>query len=69
MKTAAIAAIQAYQYLVSPYLPGMCRYEPSCSQYAVDAISRYGVLRGSWLGVRRIARCHPAGGSGYDPVV
>lgn len=69
MKSAAVAAIRAYQQVVSPYLPSMCRYEPSCSQYAVDAISRYGLFRGSWLGVSRILRCNPVGGRGYDPVV
>ena len=69
MKTAAITAIRVYQQVVSPYLPSMCRYEPSCSQYAVDAISRYGVFRGSWLGMRRVLRCTPVGGHGYDPVV
>ena len=69
MKTAAVTAIRVYQQVVSPYLPSMCRYEPSCSQYAVDAISRYGVFRGSWLGMRRVLRCTPVGGHGYDPVV
>ena len=69
MKTAAVTAIRVYQQVVSPYLPSMCRYEPSCSQYAVDAIFRYGVFRGSWLGMRRVLRCTPVGGHGYDPVV
>jgi len=69
MKTLAIAAIRVYQQALSPYLPRVCRYQPSCSQYAADAIVRYGVIRGVWLGVRRILRCTPVGGRGYDPVV
>ena len=69
MKTVAVAAICFYQQALSPYLPGVCRYQPSCSQYTVDAIVRYGVIRGVWLGVRRILRCTPVGGRGYDPVV
>lgn len=68
MKTVAVGVIRMYQQVVSPYLPSVCRYEPSCSQYAAEAIMRYGVVRGSWLGARRILRCTPAGGRGYDPV-
>jgi putative membrane protein insertion efficiency factor len=64
----AITAIRAYQQIVSPWLRPACRYEPSCSQYAIDAIGEYGMLRGVWLGSRRLLRCHPLGGSGYDPV-
>jgi putative membrane protein insertion efficiency factor len=60
--------IRLYQLLVSPLLPPRCRYLPSCSDYALDALAGHGVLRGLWLAVRRIARCHPWGGSGYDPV-
>lgn len=60
--------ILGYRYLVSPVLPMSCRYAPSCSAYAVDAVARHGVLRGGWLAVCRIARCHPWGGEGYDPV-
>lgn len=63
-----IGLIRGYQYLVSPWLGANCRFEPSCSVYAVEAIERHGALRGGWLAVRRIARCHPWGGSGYDPV-
>ena len=61
-------AIRAWQLLLAPVLPPSCRYLPSCSHYADEAISRHGALRGSWLAVRRICRCHPWGGSGYDPV-
>lgn len=68
MRRAAIAAIRVYQLALSPYWPAVCRYQPSCSQYAADAIRRYGVARGCWLGFRRILRCRPLGGQGYDPV-
>jgi hypothetical protein len=54
--------------LLSVHLPARCRYEPSCSQYALEALERHGALRGSWLAVRRIGRCHPWGGFGLDPV-
>jgi putative membrane protein insertion efficiency factor len=60
--------IRAYQLLVSPLLPPSCRYLPSCSHYAAEAIAVHGSLRGSWLALRRLLRCHPWGGSGYDPV-
>jgi putative membrane protein insertion efficiency factor len=68
MKTAAVKAIRVYQQAVSPYLPSMCRFEPSCSQYTAEAVERYGIVRGSWLGLKRISRCRPMGGQGYDPV-
>lgn len=61
-------AIRAYQLLVSPVLPGSCRFTPSCSEYAHDAIGRLGVLAGGWLAVKRLVRCHPWGSSGFDPV-
>ena len=61
-------AVRAYQLLVSPLLPPSCRFLPSCSEYAVEAIERHGALRGVELTLRRLARCHPWGGSGYDPV-
>jgi putative membrane protein insertion efficiency factor len=60
--------IRVYQYCISPLLPPSCRFYPTCSAYAVEAIMVHGVLRGSWLTLRRLARCHPWGGSGYDPV-
>lgn len=62
------AAIRAYQLLLSPVLPPACRYLPSCSHYAEEAIALYGPLRGSLLAAGRLCRCHPWGGSGYDPV-
>jgi len=60
--------IRAYQLLVAPILPPSCRYYPSCSHYAAEAIARHGPWRGSRFAVRRLLRCHPWGGSGYDPV-
>jgi hypothetical protein len=58
----------AYRGLISPILPGSCRYRPTCSAYALDAVRRFGAVRGGLLAVRRLARCHPWGGFGYDPV-
>jgi uncharacterized protein len=63
-----IGLIRVYQYGISPMLPRVCRYAPTCSEYAREAIERHGVLRGGWLAARRLLRCHPWGGSGYDPV-
>jgi putative membrane protein insertion efficiency factor len=60
--------IHIYQRFISPLTPPSCIYTPSCSQYAYKAIGKYGALKGSWLAVRRIARCHPWGRGGYDPV-
>ena len=60
--------IRLYQLLVSPLLGPRCRFYPSCSQYALDALDEYGVWRGSWLALKRLARCHPLHPGGYDPV-
>lgn len=60
--------IWMYQSTIGPSLPPACRYAPTCSHYAYDAIERHGALRGSWLAIKRLARCQPWGGSGYDPV-
>jgi putative membrane protein insertion efficiency factor len=60
--------IRGYQRVVSPALPSSCRFSPSCSQYTLEAIERYGVWRGGWLGARRIVRCHPFNPGGFDPV-
>ncbi len=57
-----------YRACISPMLPPACRYVPTCSQYAVEAVMKHGILRGGWLALKRILRCHPWGGSGYDPV-
>ena len=62
-----IIPIKLYQILLSPLLGQSCRYHPTCSQYAVEAIEKYGPIKGIWLGIKRIARCHPWGGSGHDP--
>jgi uncharacterized protein len=63
-----IGLIRFYQLLISPGLPASCRFAPSCSQYTLDAVRRYGALKGAWLGVRRLVRCHPWHPGGYDPV-
>jgi hypothetical protein len=63
-----IILIKIYQVLISPLIPPSCRFTPTCSQYALEALKKYGILKGSWLGFRRIIKCHPWGGSGYDPV-
>ena len=63
-----IALVRGYQVVLSPLLPAACRYYPSCSAYAVEALEKYGALRGSWLAAKRIGRCHPFRAGGYDPV-
>jgi hypothetical protein len=60
--------ILTYKYCVSPVLPNSCRYHPSCSAYALEAVGRFGAVKGGWLALRRVLRCHPWGDSGYDPV-
>ncbi|WP_461307957.1 membrane protein insertion efficiency factor YidD [Albidovulum sp.] len=60
--------VRAYRLLLSPWLGDACRYQPTCSAYALEALERHGAIRGGWLALRRIGRCHPWGGSGYDPV-
>ena len=68
MKTALTLAIRAYQLWIGPLLPSACRYHPTCSAYAIEAIARHGAWRGSLLAARRISRCHPFRVGGYDPV-
>jgi len=63
-----ILLIKIYQLLISPLFPSSCRYTPTCSHYTLEAFKKYGLLKGGWLGVKRILRCHPWGNSGYDPV-
>jgi putative membrane protein insertion efficiency factor len=68
MKYILMALIRLYQMTISKMLPPTCRFEPSCSHYGYEAIARYGAIRGSWLAIKRVARCHPFNPGGYDPV-
>lgn len=68
MKRLVLALIRLYQRGISPLLPPSCRFVPTCSHYTYEAISRYGVLKGGWLGLKRLSRCHPFHPGGYDPV-
>jgi uncharacterized protein len=67
-RRAALALLRFYKRFISPLLPPMCRFEPTCSMYTMQAVEKYGVLRGSWLGIRRLGRCHPFNPGGWDPV-
>lgn len=69
LKKMLIALVRGYQKLISPLMPHVCRYQPTCSQYMIESIQVYGVFKGVFLGIKRILRCHPWGGCGYDPVV
>lgn len=64
----AIVVIRSYQLLLSPFAGGACRFEPSCSAYALTAVQEHGAIRGLWLALRRVSRCHPLGRAGFDPV-
>ena len=68
MRVVLIALIRGYQLVISPLLPPACRFTPTCSAYTMEAIRRYGALRGSYMGMRRLLRCHPFHPGGYDPV-
>ena len=68
MKYLLMAPIKVYQIFVSPWMPPVCRYQPTCSRYAMEALRKHGAIKGSWLAFRRILRCAPWGRSGYDPV-
>jgi len=63
-----ILLIKLYQWIISPWLGSQCRYTPTCSQYALEALKKYGAIKGLWLTIKRIARCNPWGGHGHDPV-
>jgi len=63
-----IQLVRLYRLAISPWLGSNCRYDPTCSRYAIEALQKHGALKGSWLAAKRIVRCHPWGGSGYDPV-
>ena len=60
--------IKVYRYAISPILPPSCRFHPSCSEYAIEALGKYGFIKGSWLAIKRVARCHPLSAGGHDPV-
>ncbi|HEU4391500.1 MAG TPA: membrane protein insertion efficiency factor YidD [Blastocatellia bacterium] len=68
MKVVVVSVLRAYQLLVSPLFPPACRFTPTCSQYAIDAVAKYGAGRGMYLALRRLLRCHPFHAGGYDPV-
>ena len=63
-----LALVWLYRYTISPFLGNNCRYQPTCSEYAIEALREHGAFRGTWLAAKRISKCHPWGGSGYDPV-
>ncbi|MDX1940470.1 MAG: membrane protein insertion efficiency factor YidD [Saprospiraceae bacterium] len=68
LKHIFILPVRIYQWTISPLLPSSCRYQPTCSHYMVEAINEWGPIKGIWLGLKRISRCHPWGGHGYDPI-
>ncbi|MEO8216809.1 MAG: membrane protein insertion efficiency factor YidD [Acidobacteriota bacterium] len=68
MRRLVLALLHGYKRFVSPLLPPMCRFEPTCSAYAADAVARYGVAKGGWLAAKRLLRCHPLNPGGWDPV-
>lgn len=68
MKQIAIALVRIYQHTLGPYLGGACRFHPSCSNYAIEAIEEHGAVRGFWMAIRRVGRCHPFSQGGFDPV-
>ena len=63
-----LLVIKIYQNFISPFTPATCRYQPTCSSYSKEALQKHGLIKGSWLSIKRIFSCHPFGGSGYDPV-
>ena len=69
LKLFFIKLVKAYQYLISPLMGPSCRFTPTCSEYSIQAIDKYGPLKGSWLSIKRISKCHPWGKSGEDPLI
>lgn len=63
-----IFLVKCYQYAISPYIPASCRYSPTCSHYTIEALKKHGLLKGSWLSIKRIISCNPWGGKGFDPL-
>lgn len=68
LTTPIVLLVKIYQWVISPILPMACRYTPTCSNYMLEALQKHGVFKGTWLGIKRIASCHPCGGHGHDPV-
>jgi hypothetical protein len=68
MQKIVIGALRGYKLLISPLLPSACRFYPTCSEYMLDAVAKHGVIRGVWMGLKRLGRCHPFHAGGYDPV-
>lgn len=68
MQTAVILILKGYKLLISPLLPSACRYYPTCSEYMLDAVAKHGAIKGIWMGLKRLGRCHPFHEGGYDPV-
>jgi len=68
MRSILIIGLKGYKLLLSPLLPSACRYRPTCSEYMMEAVERYGACRGAWMGLKRLGRCHPFHQGGYDPV-
>ena len=68
LRDVLVVFLKGYQRIVSPLLPGSCRFTPTCSQYGIDAITKYGFLKGGFLTTKRLLSCHPWGGNGYDPI-
>ena len=68
MQAVLIVLLKGYKLLISPFLPSACRFRPTCSEYMMDAIATHGTVRGVWLGIKRLGRCHPFHPGGYDPV-
>ncbi|MCS7017547.1 MAG: membrane protein insertion efficiency factor YidD [Cytophagales bacterium] len=68
LRRALIFLLRTYQVAISPLYPAACRFVPTCSEYMIQAVDKHGIVKGLWLGCKRISKCHPWGGSGYDPV-